>query len=398
MTDSAYQFADRTKWMKASIIREILKVSSQPNVISFAGGLPSADTFPIPEVKAALDETLATDGARSLQYFVTEGHPGLKGYLCDWLAKTQNIICSPEEMILTNGSQQALDLIGKIFINPGDSILVEDPTYLGAIQSFNPYQPKYITVSLQDDGMDEAQFAKALATNPVRMIYTVPTFQNPSGITTSLRKRETILELAARRNIPVIEDDPYSRLRFRGKEMPSLFSLSKRGGVILLGTFSKILSPGIRLGYLIADKNVIQQIVYAKQATDLQTNTLVQYAVYHYCRQGNLEKHIPLIIRNYASKATVMTEAMRELFPKEVQFVEPEGGMFVWCRLPAPMRAAELFKLAIAKNVAFVEGSVFHANGGGENTLRLNFTNSSPDDIRIGIARLAEAIRALSGK
>ncbi len=391
-----YQFADRTKWMKASIIREILKVASQPNVISFAGGLPSADTFPIPEVKAALDEALATDGPRCLQYFVTEGHPGLKGYICDWLAKTQNIVCSPEEMILTNGSQQALDLIGKIFINPGDSVLVEDPTYLGAIQSFNPYQPKYVTVPLQEDGIEEAQFSKALASNPVRMIYTVPTFQNPSGITTSLRKREMILELAAQRNIPVVEDDPYSRLRFKGKEMPSLFSLSKRGGVILLGTFSKILSPGIRLGYLIADKSVIQQIIYAKQATDLQTNTLVQYAVYHYCRQGNLEKHIPLIIRNYAARAAVMTSAMHELFPKEVQFVEPEGGMFVWCRLPAPMRADELFKKAIAKNVAFVEGSVFHANGGGENTMRLNFTSSTPDDIRIGSARLAEAIRTLS--
>ncbi|MDB6039376.1 MAG: putative transcriptional regulator, GntR family, partial [Verrucomicrobiales bacterium] len=177
MTESTYQFAERTKWMKASIIREILKVASQPNVISFAGGLPSADTFPIPEVKAALEEALATDGARSLQYFVTEGHPGLKGYLCDWLAKTQNIICSPEEMILTNGSQQGLDLLGKIFINPGDAVLVEDPTYLGAIQSFNPYQPKYVTVPLEDDGVNEEAVAEAIDRHPIRFIYTVPTFQ-----------------------------------------------------------------------------------------------------------------------------------------------------------------------------------------------------------------------------
>jgi 2-aminoadipate transaminase len=349
-------------------------------------------------VKAALEATLATDGARSLQYFVTEGHPGLKGYLCDWLAKTQNIICSPEEMILTNGSQQGLDLIGKIFINPGDSVLVEDPTYLGAIQSFNPYQPRYVTVPLEQDGSSEAAIAEAISRQPIRFIYTVPTFQNPSGLTTSLQKREVLLEVAAKKNIPIVEDDPYSRLRFKGKDVPSLFSLKKSGGVIHLGTFSKILSPGIRLGYLIANKETIQQIVYAKQAADLQSNTLVQHAVYHYCRQGNLEKHIPLIIKNYGNKASIMTQAIRELFPKEVQFVEPEGGMFVWCRLPASIRASDLFKLAIANNVAFVEGSVFHANGGGENTMRLNFTNSTPDDIRLGIARLAEAIRKLSGQ
>ncbi|MDB6036407.1 MAG: aspartate aminotransferase, partial [Verrucomicrobiales bacterium] len=263
---------------------------------------------------------------------------------------------------------------------------------------FNPYQPKYVTVPLEDDGVNEEAVAEAIDRHPIRFIYTVPTFQNPSGVTTSLRKREALLELAAKSNLPIVEDDPYSRLRFKGKEMPSLFSLKKKGGVILLGTFSKILSPGIRLGYLIANKETIQQIVYAKQAADLQSNTLVQHAVYHYCRQGHLEKHIPLIIRNYGNKASIMTQAIRELFPKEVQFVEPEGGMFVWCRLPCSIKAGDLFKLAIANNVAFVEGSVFHANGGGENTMRLNFTNSAPDDIRLGISRLAEAIRELSAR
>jgi 2-aminoadipate transaminase len=378
--------------MKASIIREILKVSSRANIISFAGGLPAPSTFPLKEFETAVKEALQQDGTRALQYTMTEGYLPLKEYLCSWLTK-QNISAKPEDMLLTHGSQQALDLIGKIFLNPGDSILVEDPTYLGAIQSFNCYEPKYVTVPIDIEGMKAEDVEAKLKKHKIRFIYTVPTFQNPAGITMSLPRRKALLKIAQKLRVPIIEDDPYGLLRFKGEALPSLYSLSGGKGVIYLSTFSKLLSPGIRLGFVLGDVNVIRHLVLAKQATDLQTNTFIQYAVYHYCKDGNLEKHLPFIIKDYAHRAQVMMEAIKTFFPKEVECVEPEGGMFVWCRLPKKMKASQIFKKAVERGVAFVDGSVFYANGGGENTMRLNFTNSNDESIRTGIERLANVIK-----
>ncbi len=389
----AYRFAERTKNMRASIIREILKMAQRPRVISFAGGMPAPVTFPLKEFQKAVADTIQMDGTKALQYYITEGHPLLKEYLCGWLKK-QQIECRPEQMLLTHGSQQGLDLLGKIFIGPGDSILVENPTYLGAIQSFNAYEPRYITVPIDEQGLQPDQLEKVLAKNKVQFIYTVPTFQNPTGLTMSLSRRRALLEIAGKKGIPIIEDDPYGLLRFKGEAVPSLYALAKGKGVIYMSTFSKLLSPGIRLGFMVAENEVIQQLVYAKQASDLQNNTFIQFAVYHYCKNGSLEKHIPKIIVDYAHRAEVMMAAIRENFPKQVKCFEPEGGMFVWCELPKGIRAADVFKKAIKKDVAFVDGSVFYPNGGGENTMRLNFTNSTDEAIRTGISRLGGVIRS----
>jgi 2-aminoadipate transaminase len=385
------QFAERTGRMRASIIREILKVSSRPGMTSFAGGLPAPEMFPTKQFEIAVRDTLRVDGRKALQYMVTEGHAGLKEFLCRWLEK-QEIYSKPEQMLLTHGSQQALDLLGKIFLNPGDSILVEDPTYLGAIQSFNAYQPKYVTVATDEEGMIPADLEKKLSKNKIRFIYTVPTFQNPTGITMSLRRRKALIALARKKNVTIIEDDPYGILRFEGQPLPSLYSLADGKGVVYMSTFSKLLSPGIRLGWLVAEKEIVKQLVFAKQASDLQTNTFIQYAVYHYCKHGFLDKHIPLIIADYKRRASVMMEAIRAYFPADVKCFEPQGGMFVWCQLPGGLKASQVFPKAIQKKVAFVDGSVFYANGGGENTMRLNFTNSTDAAIRSGIERLGKVI------
>ncbi len=388
-----FQFAKRTNRMAASIIREILKVSSKPGVTSFAGGLPAPETFPLKNFERAVKDALRIDGAKALQYTLTEGHLGLKKYLCRWLSK-QGIHASPEQMLLTHGSQQALDLIGKVFLNPGDTILVEDPTYLGAIQCFNAYEAQYATVPIDEEGMHPKDVEDTLVRHQVRFIYAVPTFQNPAGVTMSLARRNALIGIAQHRRLPIVEDDPYGLLRFKGRPLPSLYSLADGQGVIYLSTFSKLLSPGIRLGFVLAEKAIIQQLVYAKQATDLQTNTFIQYAVYHYCKRGYLEKHIPSITKDYGRRAGVMMEAIRKYFPKEVECVEPQGGMFIWCRLPTGLKAADIFQQAIRKGVAFVDGSVFYANGGGENTFRLNFTSSTDQAIRSGIERLGKVIEA----
>jgi 2-aminoadipate transaminase len=239
---------------------------------------------------------------------------------------------------------------------------------------------------------------RALRRHKVRFIYVVPTFQNPAGATMSLERRKQLIAVARRHRIPIIEDDPYGLLRFKGKAVPSLYELARGKGVVYMSTFSKLLSPGIRLGMLLAEPGVMQQLIYAKQATDLQNNTFIQYAVYHYCKNGDLERHLPKIIADYKHRAGVMMEAIRRHFPREVTWVEPEGGMFVWCTLPKGLKASELFRKAIRKNVAFVDGSVFFANGGGENTMRLNFTSSSDEAIREGIARLGAVIRKEIGQ
>ncbi|MCB4756113.1 MAG: PLP-dependent aminotransferase family protein [Elusimicrobia bacterium] len=392
MDEITYQYAERTARMKASIIREILKVSSHSDVISFAGGLPAPEAFPVKQFEQAMKDAIRIDGVKALQYTITEGHAGLKKVLCAWLKK-RGIDGRPENLLFTNGSQQALDLLGKIFLNPGDEVLVEDPTYLGAIQNFNSYQVGYITVPMDDEGMPPEAVEAKLKQKKPRFIYVVPTFHNPAGITMSLPRRRALLEIAARYRVPIIEDDPYSFIRFKGEPVPSLFELAKGKGVIYISTFSKLLSPGIRLGFVLAEPDVIKYLVYAKQATDLQANTFIQYAVYHYCRRGYLEKHIPAIIKEYKHRAGVMLNAMARHFPKEVHYVEPQGGMFVWCRLPSGIKASDVFEKALKQNVAFVVGTAFYANGGGDNTFRLNFTNMSDVAINKGIALLGDVIR-----
>lgn len=374
--------------MQRSTIREILKITKRPDIISFAGGLPAPELFPLQAFRQAVAIALAQDGTSALQYDVTEGYLPLKEFLCDWL-KRYHMRASSEYMMLTNGSQQALDLIGKVFLDPGDYILVENPTYLGAIQAFNAYQARYLTVPMDNEGMLIPELKKTLKTHRPKFAYMVPTFQNPSGITMSLARRKAFLDVMTSYSIPVVEDDPYGYLRFSGRFVPSLYALGK-DNVIYLSTFSKILSPGIRLGFVAGPDAVIQSLVLAKQAADLQPNSLIQRAVYHYAKAGHLSRHLPQIIDAYKERAETMHNAMRREFPSYVQWIKPEGGMFIWCRLPGRLSATALFKKAIENKVAYVTGSVFHPNGGGDHTLRINFTNSTQAQIQEGIRRLGK--------
>ena len=295
--------------------------------------------------------------------------------------------------MLTNGSQQALDLLGKIFLDPGDRVLVEDPTYLGALQAFNAYEPAYVTVGMDDQGVPVPEkFAAALKRKP-KFAYLVPTFQNPSGVTLTLERRKRILALAKKAKLPILEDDPYGYLRFSGKPVSSLFALAKGRGVIYLSTLSKILSPGIRVGFVLAEPEIINALVLAKQAADLQPNSLIQRAVYRYAKAGHFERHIPRIIEAYGQRAHWMLDAIKTHFPAEVQAVVPEGGMFVWCRLPKKLSSTKLFPEAVKADVAYVTGTVFYANGGGDHALRLNFTNSTKEQIEMGIQRLGSIFK-----
>lgn len=388
--------AKRMRGMEQSIIREILKITKRPDIISFAGGLPAPELFPIKEFTEALADTMKEDPIGSLQYDVTEGYPPLKEFLAGWLTK-QGLPCTADHIMLTNGSQQALDLIGKAFLDPQDRVVVENPTYLGAVQAFNAYQARYVSVPMDEEGVKIPEFKKAIATPRTKFVYLVPTFQNPSGITMSRQRREEVVKAAQARKKIIIEDDPYGYLRYRGRSQPSLYALAQGEGVIYLSTFSKILSPGIRLGFVVAKPENLQPLILTKQAADLQPNSLLQRAVYRYAKAGHLESHIPKIIASYKQRSEVMRQAIRTHFPSSIRWVDAEGGMFIWCELPKKVSASKLFPKAIEQKVAYVTGSVFHPNGGGDHTLRLNFTNSSEEQIEEGIKRLGKVFEAALG-
>ncbi len=396
-----YRYAHRMKRMGSSIIRELLKLTQQPEIISFAGGLPAPEVFPVKEFQAACNTVLEKHGAQALQYSTTEGYKPLREMIAERSVR-YGINIGLDNILITSGSQQALDLVGRVFLNRGDRIVVENPTYLGAIQAWNAYGAEYITVPVDEHGMLTSELEKALRTGP-KFIYVLPNFQNPSGATLSLERRKELVELADHYGVPIIEDDPYGQLRFEGDHISPVSVLDSefRGGngnaysgnVIYMSTFSKLLAPGIRLAWVVAPKNVIRKLVAAKQAEDLHTSTLNQMVAYEVSRDGFLDEHIEVIRKTYHERRDVMLEAMEELFPPEVSWTHPEGGMFLFVVLPEGMDAAKVLELAIEKKVAFVPGFAFHPTGGGENTMRINFSYSSPEIIREGIARLGMVLK-----
>jgi len=383
-------FAERIDGMKGSAIRELLKVTEMPDVISFAGGLPAPEVFPVREFKEACNFVLEEIGARALQYGPTEGYPPLKDYLVDKM-KRYGVPVEPGNILLTNGSQQALDLVGKLFIHQGDLVLTESPTYVGALQAFNAYQPNYVTIPMDENGMRVDMLDNLLARHKVKFIYVLPNFQNPSGVTLSLERRFQLAEVAAEHGIIIVEDDPYGELRFEGENLTSLIVIHKEN-VLYLGTFSKTLAPGIRLGWVVAPQKVIQKMVLAKQGTDLHTGTFVQMVAYDICQRGILREHVKLIRDVYRERRDVMLRAMAKHFPVGVTWTHPEGGLFLWVTLPEHVDADELLKVAIEEKVAFVPGANFFPEGGGHNTMRLNFSNARPELIDEGIKRLGRAL------
>jgi 2-aminoadipate transaminase len=389
--------------MGSSVIRELLKYTEQPGIISFAGGLPAPDVFPLKEFQAACNYVLETQGAQALQYSTTEGYKPLREMIARHTSRYM-VEVTPDNILITSGSQQALDFAGRLFINRGDYIVVEAPTYLGALQAWNAYGAQYIPVRTDENGMIVDELEAALRIGP-KFIYVLPNFQNPSGVTLSLERRIKLIELADKYGVPIIEDDPYGQLRYDGENIPSLVSLDSKfrgknggcysGNVIYLSTFSKLLSPGLRLAWVIAPEQVIRKLVMTKQAVDLHTASFNQYVAYEVGKGGFLDEHVKVIRSVYRERRDVMLEMMDEMFPPEVHWTRPQGGMFLWGVLPEDMDAADVLKIAIDRKVAFVPGEAFHATGGGHNTMRLNFSYPPPDTIREGITRLGLTLKEL---
>jgi 2-aminoadipate transaminase len=386
-------WAARCARMQSSVIREILKVTQQPDVISFAGGLPAPELFPVREFVESCRHVLVKDGRRALQYGLTEGYQPLRDFLAR-KARKYGVPAEPQNIILTNGAQQALDLIGKIFINPGDVVLTERPTFLGALQAWNAYETKYATVPLDDDGMVVDEVERVLAAQRVKFIYVLPNFHNPGGTTLSLERRRRLVELAAEHGAFLVEDDPYGELRYEGEDVTPLAVLHKEN-VIYLSTFSKTLAPGIRLGWALAPRAVIDRLVQAKQGADLHTSTLTQMVVHDLCERGILRAHVQRIREVYKERRDLMLRTMEREFPEGVKWTRPQGGLFLWVRLPDEANAKALLEIAVREEkVAFVPGEPFFPPpGGGTNTFRLNFSNASEEMIVEGVGRLGKILR-----
>lgn len=400
-TSWEHRYAHRTQGMKSSAIRELLKVSSMPGMISFGGGFPAPEVFPIEKFKEACDTVLTEMGKQALQYGATEGYQPLRELIASNAGK-YGIQVSADNVLITTGSQQALDLLGKIFLNRGDRILVESPTYLGALQAWNAYGCDYVTIDSDDDGMQTEQLRDLISTN-IKFIYALPNFQNPSGTTLSLERRKQLIEIANSQGVPIIEDDPYGQLRYEGEHLPPVVVLDDEirskefpvysGNVIYTSTFSKILAPGLRLAWVVAPVDVIKKLVQAKQGSDLNTSTFNQFIAYELAKSPWMREHIQMIRRVYRERRDTMLEALEENMPDGTEWTKPKGGLFLWVRLPKGCDTTLLFPKAIEEKVAYVPGESFHPNGGGKNTMRLNFSACNPETIRVGIQRLGKIIK-----
>ncbi len=390
--------ASRTEGMKSSVIRELLKLTQQRDIISFAGGMPASELFPLREVDEACRYIIREDGPKALQYSATEGHGPLKEYLATMVHK-YGVPAVPDNVLLINGSQQALDLIGKIFIDPGDYVLTGRPTYLGATQAWNAYRARYHTVRLDDDGMvvDEIEHAyeKVLADSgkPPKFIYVLPNFHNPAGTTMPVERRQRLAEVATKLDLPVVEDDPYGQLRYEGEDLPPICTFIPER-TIYLGTFSKIMAPGLRLGWIVCPEVLIRRFVQAKQGADLHTSTFVQYVANDICQRGLLKPHVRRLCQAYRERRDTMLDALAEFWPDGSRWTRPQGGLFLWARVPEPIDTLEFAKKAIAENVAYVPGIHFYPNqDGGYDAMRLNFSYCPPDVIVEGIHRLGVALK-----
>ncbi len=399
-----HRYAQRTQRMTSSAIRELLKLTARPDVISFAGGLPAPELFPIEEFRAAAEAVLVQMGRQALQYSTTEGYAALREMIVRHMAR-YGIVVTIDNVLITTGSQQALDLIGKVLINPGDKVLTEEPTYLGAIQAFTMYGADYVTVPIDADGMQTQKLEEALRSGP-KFMYVLPNFKNPSGTTLPLERRLDVIKMAERYGIPIIEDDPYGQLRYEGDHIKPLVVLDAEslhcetngrytGNVIYLSTFSKTLAPGLRLGWVVAPQDVIVRLVQAKQGTDLHSSTFDQMVAFEVARSGFIDRHVRRIREVYHRRRNLMLASLERAFPDPasgVRWTHPQGGLFLWVEVPEWIDSGELLEDAVREKVAFVPGTAFHPLGGGRNTMRLNFSNATDAMIEEGIARLGRAI------
>lgn len=391
-----YNFADRMDGLNENVIREIFKLTQMPDIISFAGGLPSPESFPVSELKEISSKVIEKQGAQILQYGTTEGYNPLREFIVSWV-KRYGIETGTDNVLIISGSSQGIDLMGKSFINPGDYVAVENPTFLSAIQTLKGYQANILPLDIDEQGMVTQGLEEKLQKYKPKLLYIIPHYQNPTGITLSLERRKEFMDIISRTDTIVIEDDPYVELRYysdlasKGERLPALKSMDEKDQVVYLGSFSKIVSPGLRVGYVVADKEILRRMIICKQANDLHTSNLSQAVVYEFATTG-LIKHIKSITSDYCKKRDYMIEMLDRYLRGKVSWTHPDGGLFIWIALPKGMDSQELLQSAVLKKVAFIPGFPFFAEGGGENTLRLNFSNATLENIELGIKRLAEII------
>lgn len=391
----ALKFAKRMDNMKASEIRELLALTAKPDIISFAGGLPAPELFPVDQWKTAVNKVLDEKGRQALQYGPTEGYLPLREQIVHRMNKVGVKDAKPDDFLILSGSQQGLDFMAKAFIDPGDQIIVESPTYLGALNAFKAYEPSFLDVELDADGMRMDILEERLKNNDrVKFIYVISDFQNPSGKTWTMERRKKLIELANKYDVAILEDNPYGELRFEGEIQPSLKSLDTEGRVVFMGTFSKVFSPGVRLGWFCAAPDILDKFNKIKQGADLQSSTISQMELAQYLEDNDLEAHIAEIIKVYGKRKNVMVDAMTKYFPEGVTFTNPEGGLFLWVELPEYMNARDLAVKAIEQKVAYVPGGAFFGNNVRENCFRCNYSCMSEEKIEEGVKRLADVIKA----
>ena len=390
----AIKFAKRMEDLKASEIRELLKLTEKPEVISFAGGLPAPELFPIEEMKEISKVVLDESGTQALQYSTTEGFPPLREQIAKRMNSKNKTNITKDDILITNGSQQGLDFAGKAFLDEGDIVLCESPSYLGAINAFKSYRPNFIEVPTDNNGMIMEELENILSTTEnIKMIYVIPDFQNPTGRTWPLERRKKFMEIINKYEIPVIEDNPYGELRFKGEGLPSLKSMDKKGLVIFLGTFSKIFCPGYRIGWTCASQKILSKFIFIKQGADLQASTISQREVSKFIDLYDLDKHVEKIKEVYERRRDLMLETMKSEFPEGIEYTHPEGGLFTWVELPSHLDSRVIMQDCLKNNVAYVPGGSFFPNGGKENCFRLNYSNMPDDRIVEGIKRLGTVLR-----
>ena len=390
----AIKFAKRIEGLKGSEIRELLKLTEKPEVISFAGGLPAPELFPIEEMKEISKVVLDESGTQALQYSTTEGFPPLREQIAKRMNSKNKTNITKDDILITNGSQQGLDFAGKAFLDEGDIVLCESPSYLGAINAFKSYRPNFIEVPTDNNGMIMEELENILLTTEnIKMIYVIPDFQNPTGRTWPLERRKKFMEIINKYEIPVIEDNPYGELRFKGEGLPSLKSMDKKGLVIFLGTFSKIFCPGYRIGWTCASQKILSKFIFIKQGADLQASTISQREVSKFIDLYDLDKHVEKIKEVYERRRDLMLETMKSEFPEGIEYTHPEGGLFTWVELPSHLDSRVIMQDCLKNNVAYVPGGSFFPNGGKENCFRLNYSNMPDDRIVEGIKRLGEVLK-----
>ncbi len=387
-------FSDRITDVPRSFIREILKVALDREVISFAGGLPNRELFPADEIRDATNKVFSIHGRDIFQYSNSEGYLKLREYIAERYYQKKKLVVPIEEILITSGSQQGLDLLGKILLNDGDSLIIEEPGYLGAIQAFSLYKPKFLPIPISEKGLDTGKLGEAMFSHKPKLMYTVPNFQNPSGISYSRQNRIEVAEILRNSTTLLIEDDPYGDLRFEGQAEASFRELLPNN-TVLLGSFSKTIVPGFRLGWIVASKHIMEKLIIAKQASDLHTSHFTQAIIYQYLKDNDVDKHISKIRTAYGNQCRAMITSIKKHFPPDVTHTTPQGGMFLWAELPKDAIALDLFEIAVKDKVIFVPGDPFYINKKRTQTMRLNFSCVDERTIETGINRLGAAIREL---